>query len=440
MPSIDRVLKEVQGADPVDTLKRQVGAFAQLTKVIRDAAGPRANRNQLTADEMRLMQEYVAADVRVRSQVPKGLNAYDVDHAFLEELLTRFKMDTVRATLAAQNAAYAAQHQRFVEQQQREFEAAKGRLSSAQSEAEAKAKNQQEAERCLASGRSVLDCTGAKFNQEAGGVLGLFGTTLNKAYVTSPGLYLTGTWEGVGWQLVFPSEQNFVIVGCGGLQPSAAEYTIENKTGQLTLKIAGAQPLTLAIQPSNALAIASAVEMKGVVQTGVKRGVRTFPDGHTKPISEPVYESRTARCGAGSLLLTEPAKAMGAGSYLSTLPIVQQSDKAISDSKQFVISPGLRLVGNYAAPSGLTIDFQRTSAMLACGDASLANSYSIANAGGQWQVKIQDAANPVALTIQPEGKLSGSGVAKVAGRAVGFRRTRRSTVPTSSCQRLPVVR
>ena len=58
MPTVERVMADVQGTDPRDTAAKQMGAFWQLQQVIEELAGDRRWRNQLTADESRILSQY----------------------------------------------------------------------------------------------------------------------------------------------------------------------------------------------------------------------------------------------------------------------------------------------------------------------------------------------------------------------------------------------
>jgi hypothetical protein len=60
MPSASQVEAAVTGTDPMDTAARRMGAFWQLQGVVKTVAGVRQYRNQLTAEERRLIGEYSA--------------------------------------------------------------------------------------------------------------------------------------------------------------------------------------------------------------------------------------------------------------------------------------------------------------------------------------------------------------------------------------------
>ena len=58
MPTVERVMADVQGSDPRDTAAKQMGAFWQLQQMIEELAGDRRWRNQLTPDESRMIGQY----------------------------------------------------------------------------------------------------------------------------------------------------------------------------------------------------------------------------------------------------------------------------------------------------------------------------------------------------------------------------------------------
>jgi hypothetical protein len=78
--------------------------------------------------------------------------------------------------------------------------------------------------------------------------------------------------------------------------------------------------------------------------------------------------------------------------------------------------PGLRLAGSYSAAGGLSIEFRDDSATVECGQASVAEAYSVLPAGSQFVVKLQNGTTPFSLVLQPNGALTGSGNVNVAGR------------------------
>ena len=82
------------------------------------------------------------------------------------------------------------------------------------------------------------------------------------------------------------------------------------------------------------------------------------------------------------------------------------------------VPPGLRLAGVYAGQSGLRIEFREDLATVECGEAHLAQTYSVQDNNGQVLLKIENGAAPIALNLQANGTLVGSGIVNVAGRLV----------------------
>jgi hypothetical protein len=60
MPSADRVMKALKTSDPRETALRQMGAFYQLSEIIKTLSGPREIRGYMP-DEQGILQEYNVA-------------------------------------------------------------------------------------------------------------------------------------------------------------------------------------------------------------------------------------------------------------------------------------------------------------------------------------------------------------------------------------------
>jgi tetratricopeptide (TPR) repeat protein len=112
MPSVERVMKDVQGSDPVETVARQMGAFLQLKKIIEDAAGPRffSRTNGLTPDELRIRQDYYTAYFQISQSRPEykvlsAMRGYDISPEFRDELFHRYFSAAFLAEYQNANAA-----------------------------------------------------------------------------------------------------------------------------------------------------------------------------------------------------------------------------------------------------------------------------------------------------------------------------------------------
>src|SRR4029077_12825870 len=113
-PSVDRVLKEIQGSSPQDTKLKQYGAFRQLRQIVQDSTGDRWFQNKLTPDETRIYGEYDVAYNKLGTETDFPLGGYGTDSKFRQELYTRFGMTGVRAAVDKANAVFDARHQQHV--------------------------------------------------------------------------------------------------------------------------------------------------------------------------------------------------------------------------------------------------------------------------------------------------------------------------------------
>jgi hypothetical protein len=123
------------------------------------------------------------------------------------------------------------------------------------------------------------------------------------------------------------------------------------------------------------------------------------------------YVARTAPKSEQCNVTTLPP--IGANASVSGALTQMLGTKASSASNT---TPGLRLAGTYIAPGGLSIEFREDSATVSCGQAAVAEAYSVTPSGAQFAVKLQNGTTPFTLALQPNGTLVGSGVINVAGR------------------------
>lgn len=120
MPTADRVVADISGADPMDTRARQVAALSRLFDVVKDMAGSRYSTGPFpTAGEKRVRDDYLAAITRLRSAglatFPQGatgldsprarwmasIEAYQRDPEFQQELFGRYLAPATQARLGA---------------------------------------------------------------------------------------------------------------------------------------------------------------------------------------------------------------------------------------------------------------------------------------------------------------------------------------------------
>jgi len=460
MPTVDRVMKEMQVSDPKETTLRQIGAFRLLQKIITDMAGPRAfQRGQLTPDEVRIIGEYAVA----YDKLAKPLN-YPFDAAssprFLDEVFKMFNMNECRAQYDKVNAEYAAKHQARVSAEQKQFEDAQKRAAAGPQSSMPNDAGSVAIRRCIESGRNQTECLGEGMKVGLMDLVG--GAPLLEMTKAPTGLRMTGVYPGAGgFRLIFLEEN--VEVACGALVPDPHAYAVEQKDGHLLVKVAnGEDAMVFALRPDAKLVGSGTVTIHGRVvvgqssqdtygyvphtttqqrqisqgearqyspdqvhQNGMEYSVNETTTSsayeRTGTVSTPVYAPKTERCTLGALTGSGPTVTQGKA--LATLvdsvagdggPI----DKAVGRTMRELPPPGLRLSGEYIGDGGLQLEFHNDSTMVECGEAHVSAPYSVTSAENHIAVHIQNPAAPFTLTFEPDGRLAGTGSVDVAGRVV----------------------
>jgi hypothetical protein len=62
--------------------------------------------------------------------------------------------------------------------------------------------------------------------------------------------------------------------------------------------------------------------------------------------------------------------------------------------------------GTYAAQGGLSIEFRSDTATVECGEAHVAEGYTVQNVGGQPLITLQNGSTPFTAQLQPDGTLA----------------------------------
>jgi hypothetical protein len=96
---------------------------------------------------------------------------------------------------------------------------------------------------------------------------------------------------------------------------------------------------------------------------------------------------------------------------------------------------GFRIVGKYSG-GRLLLDFTPTSVILDCDQAHIRSTYTVENAPNTFIVHIDNPAGPIALAVQPDNSLRGSGSTTINGRLVtGMQGDQVTFTPTrASCE------
>ncbi len=468
MPSVERVTREIQGKDSIDTAARQAGAFWQLRQVIYDIAlSQRRTDRQHTPDERRLANAYYAAYYSVWQPLEKSLSqdrprlfklqGYTADREFLDEALTRLGAASVRAEYARAKGIFVARHEQFVregkEQQARAQAEAQEYLAQQQPSA-----GQRELARCIASGRSETQCFVEAFGKDMAHMQPIL-----KKIPRPAGLFLSGVYAGQGgFSVTFYPE--VTMVGCKGIS-AQGNYAVEMKDNQVVVRLLqpspaaspamgifqntealakllpqtpGANPeewqsqrVVFPLRPDGRMAAvriapqpSGTIQVTGPVPVGTRQGTRTVTETvggltttRSEPTTETVYAMKTATCLLGILAPTGPAPVLGS---MSTAPAAVLNLAFGGEDKNAgkVPPPGLRMNGQYVGQAGFDIEFHPESAVLACRQAVIARDYTVSMKGNQILVNIQDSTKPIVLELRPDGKLAGSGPVQINARAI----------------------
>lgn len=451
-PSMERVTAEIKGADAMDTAARRMGAFWQLQEIIKTLSGLRWTRGQLTPDEGRLIGQYRLGYSNAEqpyAQIPKTpshpdkakwYNAhtfYEVDEGFRDELFERLLSPSVREqffrvkgeTKAFVDQRKAARAQALKEEQQQQAQAV--------SEFEQQFKQpewKRKLARCVASGRSEMQCFTEQVGGEVEGFLSFGQNTQRPA-----GLIMNSAYAAPGGLMVAFGPRG-AHVSCKAVG-AYARYDVRHEGGQLQIRLFDAaagpgewqgQRVVLPLRPDGRLSGAGLLKVSGQVVVGHKKETaweqqritelqasskfNVKRDSLGNPYVEeqvmrdvPIYAPKTEQCALGVLAPTNAA----------TGPMVLASIfGGTDDAPARMPAPGLRMTGTYKSPTGFEVEFHLDSAVLGCREAVVARDYGLTASGGRVTVNIKNGGAPLALELRPDGALAGTGQAQVNGRVM----------------------
>lgn len=465
------VAQGMLAGNPRDNVTRAIGAFYQLTEILKVLASQRGSSGY-SGDEKKFMDDYIRAQSALVEAAAKKFPGehFDVatnpfhynvsDPKFGFEgipVWTRFFTPTFQARFAQVVGRNDPRYQMAVDQQKhRAVQQADNDLKTAQADAAEthyrKDAGSVAARHCVESGRSEMECLGEGLKV---GAMDLMGGNPLKGIVpeTPVGLRLTGLYSAGNFGLRF--QQDAVNVGCGTLVPQSLRYSVERSGMQITVTVPiSPKPLTLSYKLDGNLAGPGPVDVAGRVviggavdhsSTGYQMQTQTnttqrqidagdvpnyaMGDVHQNgmeysvdqqttstswtPTTQHHYEVPTApkteRCNVGTLPPT--------GTNVSVSGLLTQV-VGTKGSKSANAAPGLRLNGTYTMQGGLKIEFRDDSATLECGEAFNSEAYAVLPESGQLIVKLQNSTGPLSFVLQPDGTLTGSGTVDVTGRRV----------------------
>ena len=278
---------------------------------------------------------------------------------------------------------------------------------------------------CVASGRNVMDCLGEAFRISVAGTP-LEGTALSPSRLPAS-IRMIGDFRNAGGaKIQFQANASEAtgsarVSGMCGLAADTRKYTVEQSTAAVIRIENSPQPITLTLDATGRLNGAGAIDVLGQVVNGTRQQTTTYPDGRSQTITVPAYEPKSVRCAIGSFTATgditpEQTLAAPANYALQVFGGVTQQDlQKAGQTKAFKITPGPRALGAYAGQNGAAVEFRADSATVTCGDAVVADSYSLVWRNNQFVATVQT--NPaMVFSFGPDKTITGPASAVVSGR------------------------
>ena len=424
-PSVDKVVKAMEMADPRESALRKLGALWQLQQVIKQLSGPREFRG-LLPDEAKVLGEYQVAEYYIGQAIDSAFPgrygnspkvSLNTPYRYMRTDV-RFGIEGVELAKVLPVSVLELFYQSVGnDRARRTAQARADSLARVQAQAQAgptKLQQEQAAiRRCVESGRSETQCItegiGKSFTDMVGSAMPGLGGLLKKDPIH--GIRMGGEYPGTN-QLSLVFYTDFVMVGCGKIVPNRGEYATAIVPEGVRISISNApRPIVLTLRADGKLHGPGPTDIVGQVQVGIQHGTRTWSDGRTEPISWPIFENRTVRCNIGSLVASGGSPAVGLGAVVTML--AGGTDELAKTSPA-----GLRMNGEYGTQAALAIEFRPEGAVLGCGPVAALKPYTVAVQGGRVMVNIANGASPLALAVGADGRLSGSGSVKVDGRQV----------------------
>ena len=422
-PSVEKVKSDVRGSSAGDTLARQVATFDALEKVLQKMRAPTG----FLPDESRIYKDYYTAQQDIGLKGTEKLSGADM--ATYRQQLARYEGDPAFATNALSLLSPAARAQVA---QVTGIGAGATQAASAQP---AQTGNPQfvrndagtvAARRCLELGGSELECIAKGISTGFDDLTGIKINALLEAN-KARGIRLGGAFKTASGETLGFRDDLVNIASCGKLEPQGINYSVTRRGDTLQVDITTApKPLVVTLGPDGRLTGPASFMLDGQVIVGYQNvwveqrrvSDNTIVPGTGHYEQRPVYENRTERCAFGSLGASAPV--YGQTSVTSqvvalaegrTTPQSQRADTAEAPA-------GARMSGKYGMAGGLQIVFEPTQAVLDCGDAHAVQPYATKNLPDRFVVTVQNGSGPIALTLRPDGALSGSGTVEVVGRVV----------------------
>jgi hypothetical protein len=429
-PSVDKVVKAMEVADPRESALRKMGALWQLEEVIKALSGRREFRG-LLPDEAKVMGEYQVAAYYIGRAIDSAFPGrygnwpsvsmntpyrfsrtdprFGVEGIDVWALLPPAVVDQFYQVVGNERARFAARARADSESMRQ--------AQAAQAPEPGKGEEEARIRRCVESGRSQMQCVMEGFGR---GLMDLAdavvpGLGLKKEAIH--GIRMGGVYPGEG-NLSFTFHTDHVIVACADIVPEGHEYSVVAAPEGARITIANTpRPIVLTVRADGRLTGTGPTEITGQVQTGTQFGTRTWSDGRTEPISRPVYETLTRRCNIGSLAAGGPSPPLGSGSAVAATVLNLALGSPDPDAGK-PTPAGLRMSGEYGTRAALDLEFRPEGVVVGCGEVTALRPYAVAVQGSRVMVNVENGATLFTLAVGADGSLGGTGTVRVDGRRV----------------------
>jgi hypothetical protein len=217
-----------------------------------------------------------------------------------------------------------------------------------------------------------------------------------------------------GFHLAFYPDN--VSIGCDEVVAEMHDYTVNTDGAAVTITIPiQPKPVVFSLRSDGRLVGPGIVSMTGQVQVGIQYGTRTWSDGHTEPISRPVYETQTRRCST-----TLPSTgSVGDGTLSGGVAEMTSLLFGNADKNQKMEVPvGLRIAGEWGSQSATDFEFRPEGVVVGCREATVIRPYTVQVGAGGVSINVQNGSAPFSLSYTRDGRITGSGPMRVDGRVV----------------------
>lgn len=435
LPTPARILAEVKGKTPEDTIERQMGAFQALMKVVDDMAWGLEHRylpNRATPDENRIKAAYQAAYADLWHQATHNeAHTYDHDRQLMDELVHRVFSDNLRQTYTQ---SYAKAGENSKAQFQKNYGGGTGSGSTPGSTAGSTAGS------ASADGDFDKLCAAKHLDGFTCMVQSMMGGVIKVTEAIqgppTPGLRMSGGWLSGNFKMILDQGPT-AWINCDGAV-LLTNYEVLRGGDRTLVKVAnGADPFTVTVADDGTTLVGpAAVVIHGeapgrsttVTTPGSSREVVTTQERTLTPLEAQQYPDAVQN--GQSYTLSEqsttaeytPQKNFSVPEYHPKTASCKFGTIAVGPAKFY--PNGIRMLGTYEGAGGAHIEFLPEKAIIGCRATLEEHPYAVASRPGQWLIHL--AGSPaVDFALLPDGTIRGEGASRLVN---GHRKTGEDTL------------